>query len=145
MKIKRKQEEEHVALAIFCHQCRKKHPEKEFPLNVIEIYGLCIEDHPTNECPSLPGLRAMFKGGGEPETSYPLGDHGDNKTPACLLTQLQNTPNNNGYHPCLILSGRHKPNLGDRGGEDLYMGMSPSNQQIFPPIHNILRIFHSCS
>ena len=71
MQIKRKQEEENVVLAIFCHQCRRKHPEKECPLNVIEIYGLCIEDHPTNECPSLPRLKAIFKGGGEPETSYP--------------------------------------------------------------------------
>ena len=31
MKIKRKQEEENVALAIFCHQCRRKHLEKECP------------------------------------------------------------------------------------------------------------------
>jgi hypothetical protein len=75
----------------------------------------------------------------------PLGDHGDNKTLACFPTQLHNTPNRNGYPPCLILSGRHKPNLGNRGGEDLYMEMFPFNQQIFPPIHNILRIFHSCS
>jgi hypothetical protein len=28
MKIKKKQEEENVTLAIFCPQCRKKHPEK---------------------------------------------------------------------------------------------------------------------
>ena len=75
----------------------------------------------------------------------PLEDHGDNKTPTCLPTQLHNTPNSNGYPPCLILSGQHKPNLGNRGGEDLYMEMSPFNQQIFPPIHNILRIFHSFS
>jgi hypothetical protein len=41
------------------------------PLKVIEICGLCTEDHPTNECPYLPRLKAIFKGGGEPETSYP--------------------------------------------------------------------------
>jgi hypothetical protein len=35
MKIKRKQEEENVALTIFCHQCRRKHSEKECPLNVV--------------------------------------------------------------------------------------------------------------
>jgi ribosomal protein L44E len=40
LKLKKKQEEE-VALAIFCHRCRKKHSEKECPLNVIEICGLC--------------------------------------------------------------------------------------------------------
>jgi hypothetical protein len=71
MQIKRKQEEENVVLAIFCHQCRRKHPEKEYPLNVIELYGIFIENHPTNEFPSLTRLKAMFKGGGEPETSYP--------------------------------------------------------------------------
>jgi hypothetical protein len=69
MKIKIKQEEENVALAIFFHQCRRKHPEKECPLNVIEIYGLYIEENPTNKFHSLPGLKAMFKGGEEPETS----------------------------------------------------------------------------
>jgi hypothetical protein len=64
IQIKRKQEEENVALEIFCHQCRRKHPEKECPLNVIELCGICIEGHHTNECPSLPRLKAMFKGGG---------------------------------------------------------------------------------
>jgi hypothetical protein len=64
MQIKRKQEEEKDRLAIFCHQFRRKHPEKECPLNVIELYGIFIEDHTTNECPSLPGIKAMFKGGG---------------------------------------------------------------------------------
>jgi hypothetical protein len=48
MKIKREQEKENVALAIFYHQCRRKHCEKEFPLNVIEICGIFTEDHPTN-------------------------------------------------------------------------------------------------
>jgi hypothetical protein len=71
MQIKRKQEEENVVLVIFCHRCRRKHPEKECPLNVIELCGIFTEKHPTNECPSLLGLKAMFKGGGEPKTSYP--------------------------------------------------------------------------
>jgi hypothetical protein len=72
IKIKMKQELENVALAILCHRCRRKHPEKEFPLNVIKMCGLCIEDHPTNECPYLPRLKSIFKVGGEPhETSYP--------------------------------------------------------------------------
>jgi hypothetical protein len=72
IKIKRKQEEENATLAIFCPRCRKRHPEKECPINVIEICGLCTEYHPTSECPSLPRLKSIFKGGGEPhETSYP--------------------------------------------------------------------------
>jgi hypothetical protein len=72
IKIKRKQEEENATLAIFCPRCRKRHPEKECPHNVIEICGLCIEYHHTNEFPSLPRLKSIFKGGGEThETSYP--------------------------------------------------------------------------
>jgi hypothetical protein len=47
LKIKRKQEEENVSLAIFCPRCRKRHPEKECPVNVIEVCGICMEDHPT--------------------------------------------------------------------------------------------------
>jgi hypothetical protein len=35
MKIKKKQQEENVTLAIFCPRCRKMHPEKECPINVI--------------------------------------------------------------------------------------------------------------
>jgi hypothetical protein len=72
MKIKKKQQEENATLAILCPWCRKKHPEKECPINVLEISGICIEYHPTNECPYLNGLKSIFKGGGEPqETSYP--------------------------------------------------------------------------
>jgi hypothetical protein len=66
MKIKRKEEEENDTLAIFCPRCRKRHLENEYPINVIEICGIYKEDHPTNEFHSLPGLQAIFKGGGEP-------------------------------------------------------------------------------
>jgi hypothetical protein len=66
MKIKNKLQEENVTLAIFYPRCRKRHPEKEFSINVIEICGLCTQYHPTNECPSLPGLKYIFNGGGEP-------------------------------------------------------------------------------
>jgi len=72
MKIKTKQEEENATLAILCPQCRKRQLEKDCPINFIEICGLCIEDNPTNNFPSLPRLQSIFKGGGEPqETSYP--------------------------------------------------------------------------
>jgi hypothetical protein len=36
MKIKKKQEEENATLAIFCTRCRKKHPEKECPINLLK-------------------------------------------------------------------------------------------------------------
>ena len=67
MKIKKKQQEENSTLAISCPRCKKKHPEKECIINVIEICGLCTKDHPTNECPSLPRIKSIFKGRGEPK------------------------------------------------------------------------------
>jgi Fe-S-cluster-containing hydrogenase component 2 len=63
LKLKKKQEEE-VSLEIFCHRCRKKHSEKECPLNAIEICGLCILEHLTSECPNFPKIQAMSRGGG---------------------------------------------------------------------------------
>jgi hypothetical protein len=71
LKLIKKQEEE-VVLAIFCPRCRKKHGEKECPLNFIEIYGLCTLEHPTSECPTFLELQAMYRGGGiSQEQSYP--------------------------------------------------------------------------
>jgi hypothetical protein len=63
MKIKNKQQEENTTLTILFPRCRNRHPE---------IFGLCTKYHPTNDCPSFPGLKSIFKEGGEPqETSYP--------------------------------------------------------------------------
>jgi hypothetical protein len=71
LKLKKKQEEE-VVFAIFCPKCRKKHPEKECPLNVIEVCGLCTLEHPTSECPTFLELQAMYRGGGvSQEQPYP--------------------------------------------------------------------------
>jgi hypothetical protein len=71
LKLKKKQEED--ALEIFFHRCQKKHnSEKECPLNVIEICGLCTLEHPTSECPTLLELQAMYRGGGvSQEKPYP--------------------------------------------------------------------------
>ena len=48
---------EHIELektmAIFYPQCRKKHPLKECPLNIVEACMICEQTHPTNSCPSL--------------------------------------------------------------------------------------------
>ena len=54
MNIKKKFEDE--ALTIFCSRCKKRHPLKNCPLNVVSLCGLCAEDYETNNCPSLPGL-----------------------------------------------------------------------------------------
>ena len=52
MNIKRKQEEEKRALAIFCPRCTKRHPRNECPLNSIESFSVYEESHSTDKCPS---------------------------------------------------------------------------------------------
>jgi hypothetical protein len=63
LNIKKKFEDE--ALAIFCLRCKKKHPIKNCPLNSISVCGVCVEDHTTEDYPSLPGLQAIYKGDNE--------------------------------------------------------------------------------
>ena len=62
MKIKQKQEAQKVAMAVFCPKCRHKHPDRDFPLNSNEICEIYTLEHPTEKFPSLPGLRAIYKG-----------------------------------------------------------------------------------
>lgn len=62
MKIKRKQEEEERALAIFCPRCTKRHPRNECPLNVIEFCYVCEGNYATYKCPSLSGLKVVYQG-----------------------------------------------------------------------------------
>lgn len=52
-------------MAIFYPQCRNKHPLKECPLNVVETYAICEQNHSTSMCPSLPRLKAVFQGANE--------------------------------------------------------------------------------
>ena len=52
-------------MAILCPQCIKKHPLKEFPLNIVEACVICEQTHATSSCPSLPGLKAFFQGASE--------------------------------------------------------------------------------
>ena len=63
MQVKRNQEEAERALAIFFPKCTRKHPRNECPLNVIEVFLVCEENHATDKCPSLPGLKVVYKGG----------------------------------------------------------------------------------
>jgi hypothetical protein len=65
MKIKKKQEEETLPLAIFCPRCHKKHPHHECPLDNIEICAICEHDHDTKDCPSLPGIKSVYQGTSE--------------------------------------------------------------------------------
>ena len=66
IKVKKRQEEENPVLSIFCSKCRKRHPLKECPLNTVSIYGICMEDHTMEDCPSLLGLKVIFKQGSDP-------------------------------------------------------------------------------
>ena len=72
LKTKKRQEEEDIAaLHIFCPKCRKRHPLKECPLNIISVCALCSDKHPTDNCPSLPELQAFYKLNAEPmDLSY---------------------------------------------------------------------------
>jgi len=62
LRIRKKQEEAERALAIFCPRCIRKHPRNECPLHSIEVCFFYEEDHPMNQCPSLPGFKAMYQG-----------------------------------------------------------------------------------
>ena len=68
---KQKQAEAKQNLAVFCPRCRKKHSHKECPLDTIQICAICTKDHLTESCPSLPGLKAVYKEAEEePEPAY---------------------------------------------------------------------------
>ena len=63
MNIKKKFKDK--ALTIFCSRYKKRHPLKNYPLNVVSLCGLYAEDHETDSFPSLPGLQAIYKGASE--------------------------------------------------------------------------------
>ena len=48
---------------IFCPRCNRNHPRNEFPLNVIEVFLVSEENHATNKCPLLPGLKVVYQDG----------------------------------------------------------------------------------
>lgn len=73
MQAKQKQAEAEKNLAIFCPRFRKKHSHKEFPLDAVQACAICTKDHSTESCPSLPGLKAIYKEAEEePELVYLL-------------------------------------------------------------------------
>ena len=69
LQAKKRQGEERVAMSIFFPRCRTKHPQRECPLNNIFVCDICIEEHPTDNCPSFPGLQDIYKSGDVAETS----------------------------------------------------------------------------
>ena len=61
-------------MVIFIPKCRKKHPQRECPLNSVEKCTICELNHATSSCPSLPGLKVVFQRTGEEmETLYFMG------------------------------------------------------------------------
>ena len=76
MQAKQKQMEAEHNLAIFCPRCRKKHSHKECPLDAVQTCAICTKYHHTESCPSLPGLKAVYKEAEEePESIYFLNQH----------------------------------------------------------------------
>ena len=69
LKARRRQEEENAVTRIFFPRCRNKHPLRECPLNNISVCAICTENHTTKNCPSLPGIQAIYKGSNEPGDS----------------------------------------------------------------------------
>jgi len=61
MQAKQKQAEAEQNLVIFCPHCRKKHNHRECLLDMIQTCAIFTKDHTTKSCPSLPGLKAVFK------------------------------------------------------------------------------------
>ena len=61
MREKHKQVVGDLVLGVFFPKCRKKHPLKEFPLDKVEVCGLCEFEHDTKDCPSLPKSKAIFQ------------------------------------------------------------------------------------
>jgi len=73
LKLQNKQKSENAALSIFCPMCRKNHTLRECPLDLktIETCAICVDDHDTKDCPSLPSLKAIFNDKGIPQQVDP--------------------------------------------------------------------------
>jgi hypothetical protein len=59
LKLKKKHEEENVAMSIYFPRCRRKHSSREFPSDNILVCGFYTEDHVNEKCPSFPSLLAI--------------------------------------------------------------------------------------
>ena len=62
MHIKINQDEVERTLAIFYPRCTMRHPRNKCPLNSIEIYLVYEENHSTDKCHSLTGLKDVYEG-----------------------------------------------------------------------------------
>ena len=62
MHTKRKQEEAKRVMAILWPRSTRKHPWNKCPLNFIEVFLVCEDNHAIEKCPSLPGLKVVYQG-----------------------------------------------------------------------------------
>lgn len=53
---------------------QKKHALRECPLDakIVETCMICLENHETKGCPSIPGLKAIFQEETIPNSTEPL-------------------------------------------------------------------------
>ena len=65
LRFQQKLVEEQEILSIFCPKRRRKHPLREYPIDVKETNkcAICANNHATDKCPSIPGLKVVFEGG----------------------------------------------------------------------------------
>jgi hypothetical protein len=169
--LKKKWEEEEVALAIFFLKCRKRHPLKECPLDQIEICGICEEEHSTSKCPSLPWFKrkSIRKQVGRPinYVSSHKNDHGSPNLKVCLQTNLSISiliglmppcnilPNNGTHlipsthngclcHPKTILGhiGVEKPTF---WGPQQSLPQQPTTPQPPPQLKNLTNLLLDCN
>jgi hypothetical protein len=61
LQIQKKQAKAEASLSIFCSKCRDNHPRRECPLDKKPICTICDKDHETQQCPSLPGIKATLQ------------------------------------------------------------------------------------
>jgi len=61
MQVKQKQAKAEKNLAMFYPRYRKKHNHKECPLDVVQVCVICTKDHSTENCPSPPSLKEVYK------------------------------------------------------------------------------------
>ena len=61
LQVKKKRAEGEATLAIYCPKCRDKHPLRECPRDKVPVCTLCEKDHETEQCPSLPGIKAAMQ------------------------------------------------------------------------------------
>ena len=128
LQVKKKQAEVEAALAIFCSKCREKHPLRECPLDKVPICTICEKDHETQQCPSLPGIKAALQPTKEEaEAIY-------------LLTQRRQwQPRGQGTNSSMPFN--HSNNYPSFNRENYLpfnqMQYPPFNQMNFPPMQKI--------